>query len=293
MFLRFLKRHKFAVEKEVLSRHSAMNLNPIPPNLTSVDTIATQLDSKDTLHESQVPGNDIRLNSVGEGAISSQLDSQFSQMDSQVDSDGVPIGVPYDMASHSNSVEFTQFQQSVEGIGASRQAVDDFIDGEYADGLDDESEGLRSGPAGAPVVNDPTPVAVNGRAQGYFANHGNLGRIGMHSKKRNAFGHGVVQADSKLSKGADCWYFDVTVGTSSLGSHLQNGALGDFGLMTLELAMSKLRGQYNDRRLGGPLENLDPIVILAFDHNDYLGSNSIKWIGNLTNAVLVDSFYKI
>jgi hypothetical protein len=30
--------------------------------------------------------------------------------------------------------------------------VDDFIDGEYTDGLDDESEGLRSGPTGAPVV---------------------------------------------------------------------------------------------------------------------------------------------
>ena len=36
--------------------------------------------------------------------------------------------------------------------------------------------------------------------------------------------------------------------------------------------MSKLRGQY------------------AFDHNGYLGSNSIMWIGDLTNAVLVDSF---
>jgi hypothetical protein len=54
--------------------------------------------------------------------------------------------------------------------------------------------------------------------------------------------------------------------------------------------MSKLRGQYNDWCLGGPLENLDPLVILAFDHNGYLGSNSIKWIGDLTNAVLVDSF---
>jgi hypothetical protein len=38
------------------------------------------------------------------------------------------------------------------------------------------------------------------------------------------------------------------------------------------------------------LENLDPLVILAFDHNGYLGSNSIKWIGDLTNAVLVDCF---
>ena len=31
--------------------------------------------------------------------------------------------------------------------------------------------------------------------------------------------------------------------------------------------MSKLRGQYNDRCLGGSLEDLDPLVILAFDHN--------------------------
>ena len=61
-------------------------------------------------------------------------------------------------------------------------------------------------------------------------------------------------------------------------------------MMTLGLSMSKLRGQYNDRCLGGPLEDLDPLVILAFDHNGYLGSNSIKWIGDLTNAVLVDSF---
>jgi hypothetical protein len=70
------------------------------------------------------------------GAISTQLDSQFSQMDCLVDSDGVPVVVPSDMASHSISVEFTQSQQSVEGIGAARSAVDDFIDGEYADGLD-------------------------------------------------------------------------------------------------------------------------------------------------------------
>ena len=115
--------------------------------------------------------------------------------------------------SHSISVEFTQSQQSVEGIGAARSAVDDFIDGEYADGLGDESDGLRSGPTRAPVVNDPTPTAVNGRAQGYFENHSSLGRIGMHRKKRNAFGHGVVHADSKISEGADCLYFDVTVGT--------------------------------------------------------------------------------
>jgi len=117
---------------------------------------------------------------------------------------------------------------------------------------------------------------VNGRAQGYFANHGNLGRIGMHRKKRNAFGHGVVQADGKISKGADCWYFDVTVGTSSLRNHLQNGALDDLDVMTLGLSMSKLRGQYNDRCLGGSLEDLDPLVILAFDHYGYLGYNSIK-----------------
>jgi hypothetical protein len=88
------------------------------------------------------------------------------------------------------------------------------------------------------VVNDPIPIAVNGRAQGYFANHGNLGRIGMHRKKRNAFGHGVVQANGKISKGADCWYFDITVGTSSFKNHLQNGALDDLDLMTLGLAMS-------------------------------------------------------
>jgi hypothetical protein len=73
--------------------------------------------------------------------------------------------------------------------------IDDFIDGEYTDGVDDESEDLRSGPTGAPVVNDPSSIAVYGRAQGYFVNQGSLGRIGMHRKKRNAFGHGVVQAD--------------------------------------------------------------------------------------------------
>ena len=166
---------------------------------------------------------------VGRGAISIQLDSQFSQMDSPVDSDGVPVAVPSDMASHSISVEFTQSQQSVEGIGAARSAANDFIDG--------ESEGLRRGPTVAPMVNDPTPIVVNGRAQGYFANHGSLGRIGMHRKKRNAFGHGVVQADGKISKGADCWYFDVTVGTSSLRNHLQNGALDDLDVTTLGLSM--------------------------------------------------------
>ena len=50
-----------------------------------------------------------------------------------------------------------------------------------------------------------------------------------------------------------CWYFDVTVGTSSLRNHLQNGALNDLDVMILGLAMSKLKGQYNDRCLGGPL----------------------------------------
>ena len=292
MLLRFLKRQKFVVNKEVLFGHGISNLNPIPPNLTGdVDAIATQLDSQDTLYDSHVIGNSIhRLNSVDEAAISTQLDSQFSQMDNRVEIDGVPVVVPNGMASLSNSVEFTQSQQSVEGIGDARSEVEDFIDGEYADGLDDESEGLRSEPTGAPEVIVPTPIVVNGRAQGYFANHGNLGRIGMHRKKRNAFGHGVVQADGKISKGADCWYFDVTVGTSSLRNHLQNGALDDLDVMTLGLSMSKLRGQYNDRCLGGPLEDLDPLVILAFDHNGYLGSNSIKWIGDLTNAVLVDSF---
>ena len=65
----------------------------------------------------------------------------------------------------------------------------------------------------------------------------------MHQIKRNAFGHGVVQADGKFSKGADCCYFDVTVGTSSLRNHLQNGVLDDLGMMTLGLPMSKLRGQ--------------------------------------------------
>jgi hypothetical protein len=83
--------------------------------------------------------------------------------------------------------------------------VNDVIDGEYADGVDDESEGLRSGPTGAPVVNDPAPVTVNGRTQNYFTNQGCLGSIGMHRMERNVFGHDVVQADGKFSKGADCW----------------------------------------------------------------------------------------
>jgi hypothetical protein len=44
--------------------------------------------------------------------------------------------------------------------------------------------------------------------------------------------------------------------------------------------------------LDGSLEDLDPLVILAFDHNGYLGSDSIKYIGDLTKAVLVDSFLR-
>jgi hypothetical protein len=136
------------------------------------------------------------------------------------------------MYSYLNSVEFTLSQHSGEGTGAARTVVDDFIDGEYVDGVDYESEGLRSGPSGAPAVNDPTPIAVNGRAQGYFANQGHVGRIGMHRMKKNDFGHGVVQADVKFSKGVDCWYFDVTIGTSSRRNHLQNGALDDLDMMT-------------------------------------------------------------
>ena len=53
------------------------------------------------------------------------------------------------------------------------------------------------------MVNDPTPIAVNGRAQGYFENQVHLGRIGMHRMKGNAFGHDVVQAVGKISKGVD------------------------------------------------------------------------------------------
>ena len=49
------------------------------------------------------------------------------------------VAVPNDRYSHSNSVEFTQSQQSVGGTRAPRTVVNDFIDGEYADGLDDES----------------------------------------------------------------------------------------------------------------------------------------------------------
>ena len=44
--------------------------------------------------------------------------------------------------------------------------------------------------------------------------------------------------------------------------------------------------------LDGSLEDLDPLVILAFDHTGYLGSDSIKYIGDLTKAVLVDSFLR-
>jgi hypothetical protein len=48
-------------------------LNPIPPNLTGVDTIATQLDSQDIHYGSQVADTGIRpLNPVY-----TQLDSQF------------------------------------------------------------------------------------------------------------------------------------------------------------------------------------------------------------------------
>jgi len=38
------------------------------------------------------------------------------------------------------------------------------------------------------------------------------------------------------------------------------------------------------------MEILDPLWILTFDHNGYLGSDPIKWIVDLTNVVLVDSF---
>ena len=57
--------------------------------------------------------------------------------------------------------------------------VDDFIDGEYADGVDDESEGLRSAPPWTPAVNNSTHVAVNRRVQGYFANQVDVDEIGM------------------------------------------------------------------------------------------------------------------
>ena len=100
----------------------------------------------------------------------------------------------------------------------------------------------------------------------------------------------MVQAGGKLSKAADSYYSDVTVETSSFRNYLHNEALNNLHMMTLGLTMPKLRGQYNDMCLGGSLENLDPLVILVFGHNGYLGSNSIKWMGDLTNAVLEDSF---
>jgi len=53
----------------------------------------------------------------------------------------------------------------------------------------------------------------------------------------NDFGHGVVQADGKFLKDVDCWYFEVTVGTSSLRNHLQNRALDDLDVMTLGFTM--------------------------------------------------------
>ena len=107
------------------------------------------------------------------------------------------------------------------------------------------------------MVNVPTPIAVNGRAQGYFANQGRVDRIGMRRRKRNAFGHGVVQADGKFSMGADCWYFDVTVGPSTFRNKFQNGALDYLDMMTLGLALSKLRDQYYGRCSGCPMDNLD------------------------------------
>ena len=74
MFLRFLKRHKFVVEKEVLFGLGALKLNPTPPSVTGgVDAIATQLDTQDTLRDSQVGSNGIcLLNPGGEGAFSTQ-----------------------------------------------------------------------------------------------------------------------------------------------------------------------------------------------------------------------------
>jgi hypothetical protein len=142
MSLRFLKIPKFVVEKEVLFGHGALNLNPIPPNLIGFDAIATQLDSQDTLNDSQVAGYGIGLlDSVFEEAISTQLDSRFSQMDSQVVRDGVSVDVPNERSSYFSSVEFTQSQHFVEGSVAPRTVEDDFIDGEYAYGVDDESEG--------------------------------------------------------------------------------------------------------------------------------------------------------
>ncbi len=53
------------------------------------------------------------------------------------------------------------------------------------------------------MVINSTTIAVNGMAQDNFENQGRIGRIGMHRMKKNAFGHGVVQANCKFSKGAD------------------------------------------------------------------------------------------
>ena len=62
-------------------------------------------------------------------------------MDSQVDRGDVFVAVPNYRSIDPISVEFTQSQHSGEGIGANRSVVDDFIDGEYTGGVDDESEG--------------------------------------------------------------------------------------------------------------------------------------------------------
>jgi hypothetical protein len=47
-------------------------------------------------------------------------------------------------------------------------------------------------------------------------------------KKINGFEHGVVQADGKLSKGVDSYYFDDIVGTSYLLTHIQKEALDNW-----------------------------------------------------------------
>ena len=62
-------------------------------------------------------------------------------MDSQVDRGDVFVAVPNYRSIDPNSVEFTQSQHFVEGSVAPRTVEDDFIDGEYAYGVDDESEG--------------------------------------------------------------------------------------------------------------------------------------------------------
>ena len=68
MFLRFLKRHKFGCLKESFVWSWCFNVNHVlPPNITGVDVIATQLDGHDTHYHSQVAGNGIcPLNPVGE-----------------------------------------------------------------------------------------------------------------------------------------------------------------------------------------------------------------------------------